>query len=190
MPSTARDRGSSPSVASPPASIAPTRPAAPTSPGRVTTKWTKPAATALQNLTMTARSPARSASIMAMNPASKPALGDFFNSLLALTDCCSRPFSAMIPFIFRIASCAWWQHRPGPARCSVEPVRPPELVEGGIAEVVLLPLRIGTNVLRRHQPRIVTKRLEPAAEVMSAAAGLHADQARRHVGERRFHLAA
>src|SRR5260221_13100133 len=90
-------------------------------------------------------------------------------SPLALTDCCSRPFSAMIPFIFRIASCAWWQHRPGPARCCVEPVRPPELVEGGIAEVVLLPLRIGTNVLRRHQPRIVTKRLEPVAEVMSAA---------------------
>src|SRR5258708_32502586 len=96
----------------------------------------------------------------------------------------------MIPFIFRIASCAWWQHRPGPARCCVEPVRPPELVEGGIAEVVLLPLRIGTNVLRRHQPRIVTKRLEPAAEDMTAAAALHADHASRHDGVRCFHLDA
>src|SRR5713226_974028 len=58
-------------------------PAAPTSPGRVMTKWTKPAATASPNSMHTGRSPARSVSTMAMNPASKPALGDFFNSLLA-----------------------------------------------------------------------------------------------------------
>src|SRR5260370_18912566 len=57
-------------------------PAAPTSPGRVMTKWTKPAATASPNSMHTGRSPARSVSTMAMNPASKPALGDFFNSLL------------------------------------------------------------------------------------------------------------
>src|SRR5713226_7329082 len=60
-------------------------PAAPTSPGRVMTKWTKPAATASPNSMHTGRSPARSVSTMAMNPASKPALGDFFNSLLGET---------------------------------------------------------------------------------------------------------
>src|SRR6266851_10394438 len=59
-------------------------PAAPTSPGRVMTKWTKPAATASPNSMHTGRSPARSVSTMAMNPASKPALGDFFNSLLVV----------------------------------------------------------------------------------------------------------
>ena len=31
--------------------------------------------------------------------------------------------------------------------------------------------------------RAVTKRLEPTTEMMSADAGLHADQARRHVSE-------
>src|SRR6266851_8783514 len=61
-------------------------PAAPTSPGRVMTKWTKPAATASPNSMHTGRSPARSVSTMAMNPASKPALGDFFNSLLEPAD--------------------------------------------------------------------------------------------------------
>jgi hypothetical protein len=36
----------------------------------------------------------------------------------------------------------------------------------------------------------VAKRLQLATEVMRADAGLHADQARRQVGEPRFHLAA
>jgi hypothetical protein len=36
----------------------------------------------------------------------------------------------------------------------------------------------------------MTKRLKPAAEVMSPGAGLHPDQAGRHVGEARFNLAA
>src|SRR5260221_9130072 len=40
------------------------------------------AATVMNTLSLPARSPASSASIMALNPASKPALGDFFNSLL------------------------------------------------------------------------------------------------------------
>src|SRR5450631_2529582 len=59
----------------------------------------------------------------------------------------------------------------------------------GIAEVVLLSLRVGTNVLRRHQPGIVTKRLKPATEVMRTDAGLHADQAGRQVGKACGYLA-
>src|SRR5688572_15002925 len=47
-----------------------------------------------------------------------------------------------------------------------------------IPEVVLLSLRIGADVLRRHQPSIVTKCRKPATEMMRADAGLHADQAR------------
>jgi hypothetical protein len=38
-------------------------------------------------------------------------------------------------------------------------------------------------------PGIVTKRWEFAAQVMGADAGFHADQARRYIGEPRFHLA-
>ena len=60
----------------------------------------------------------------------------------------------------------------------------------GIAEVVLLPLAIRAHVFRRHQPGIVAKRLQLAAEMMRADAGLHADEARRQVGKPRFHLAA
>ena len=58
-----------------------------------------------------------------------------------------------------------------------------------IAEVVLLSLRVGPHVPRRHQPSIVTKRLKPATEMMRADAGFHADQARRHVCKSCFHLA-
>jgi hypothetical protein len=36
----------------------------------------------------------------------------------------------------------------------------------------------------------MTERLKPAAEVMSPDAGLHPDQAARHVGEARVNLAA
>ena len=60
----------------------------------------------------------------------------------------------------------------------------------GVAEVVLLSLVVRADVFRRHQPGIVTKQLEPAAEVMRANAGFHADETRRHVGEPCFHLAA
>jgi len=59
----------------------------------------------------------------------------------------------------------------------------------GIIEVVLLSLAIGTDIFGRHQPGVVTKRYEFAAQVMCADAGFHADQARRYVGEPRFHLA-
>ena len=58
-----------------------------------------------------------------------------------------------------------------------------------VAEVVLLSLRVGAHVLRRHQPGIVAKQSEPAAEMMRTDTGLHADQAGWHVGKPRFHLA-
>jgi hypothetical protein len=59
-----------------------------------------------------------------------------------------------------------------------------------ISEVILLPLRIRTHIFRRLQAGVVAKHLESAAEMMGADAGLHTDQARRQVGEPRFHLAA
>src|ERR1700759_341916 len=49
----------------------------------------------------------------------------------------------------------------------------------GIIEVVLLSLAIGADIFGRHQPGIVTKRCEFAAQVMCADAGFHADKARR-----------
>jgi len=51
----------------------------------------------------------------------------------------------------------------------------------GIAEVILLPLRVGDNILRRHQPGIVAQ-FNFATEMMRTYAGFHADQARRHIG--------
>src|SRR5262249_15609443 len=51
-----------------------------------------------------------------------------------------------------------------------------------VAEVVLLPLGIGANVLRRHPPGIVAKTLELATEMMCPDASLHPDQAGRHIG--------
>src|SRR5262249_2238470 len=49
--------------------------------------------------------------------------------------------------------------------------------------------RIRANVLRRHQPGIVTKTLELATEMMCPDASFHPDQAGRHVGQPRFYLA-
>jgi hypothetical protein len=46
------------------------------------------------------------------------------------------------------------------------------------------------QVFRRHQAGVVAKHLELATEMMRADTGLHTDQARRQVGEPRFHLAA
>jgi hypothetical protein len=65
-----------------------------------------------------------------------------------------------------------------------------DLVEHIREEFVLLSLAVRPHVFRRHQPGIVTKRLEPTAQMMCTDAGFHSDQARRHVGEPRFHLAA
>ena len=59
-----------------------------------------------------------------------------------------------------------------------------------VAKVVLLPLRIGPHVFRRHQPRVVALHLQSAAQVMGANAGLHPDQARRHVRKSCLDLAA
>ena len=52
------------------------------------------------------------------------------------------------------------------------------------------PLEYARTYFRGHQSRIVTVALQPAAQVMRADTGLHADQARRHVGKPRFDLAA
>src|SRR5262249_36300391 len=40
----------------------------------------------------------------------------------------------------------------------------------------------------RHQPGIMAKQTEPAAEMMRPDTGLHADQAGRHIGKPCFHL--
>jgi hypothetical protein len=50
-----------------------------------------------------------------------------------------------------------------------------------VAEVVFLPFAVRAYVFRRHQPRIVTVRLQLAAQVMRANTSLHPDQALRHV---------
>jgi hypothetical protein len=50
-------------------------------------------------------------------------------------------------------------------------------------------MSIGADIFGRHQPGIVTKRCEFAAQVMCADASFHADQARRYMGEPRLHLA-
>src|SRR5277367_5253952 len=49
----------------------------------------------------------------------------------------------------------------------------------GVAIVVLLRLDIRANIFGRHQPDIVAVSGEHATEMMSAAAGLHPDNARR-----------
>jgi hypothetical protein len=50
-----------------------------------------------------------------------------------------------------------------------------------VAEVVLLALAIRAHVFRWHQPCLVPKGLQLAAEMMRADAGLHADQALERV---------
>jgi hypothetical protein len=59
-----------------------------------------------------------------------------------------------------------------------------------VAKIVFLPFAIRARILRGHQSRIVTVRLQLAAQVMCANAGFHANQAGRHVGKARFDLAA
>ena len=58
-----------------------------------------------------------------------------------------------------------------------------------VTEVVLLSLRVGPHVLRRHQPGIVAKRLKLPTKMMRTNTSLHADQARRHVGQPSIDLA-
>ena len=58
-----------------------------------------------------------------------------------------------------------------------------------ITEVVLLSLRVGPHVLRRHQPSIVAKGFKLPTKVVRSDAGLHADQTRRHVGKPCLYLA-
>jgi hypothetical protein len=45
-----------------------------------------------------------------------------------------------------------------------------------IAEIVLLAFALRFDVLAWHEPCVVAKRMQPAAEVMGSDAGLHADQ--------------
>jgi hypothetical protein len=59
-----------------------------------------------------------------------------------------------------------------------------------VAEVVLLALEEGLHELPRHQLHVVAKREELTAQMMGADTGLHADQARRHVGKANRDLAA
>jgi len=54
--------------------------------------------------------------------------------------------------------------------------------------VVLVGLAVGLHVLRRHRPHLVAQPGQLARPKMRAAAGLHADQAARQVGEERQHL--
>src|SRR5271165_7105892 len=49
----------------------------------------------------------------------------------------------------------------------------------GVAIVVLLRLDVGPDIFGRHQPNVVAVGGEHAAEMMSPAAGLHPDNARR-----------
>ena len=59
----------------------------------------------------------------------------------------------------------------------------------GVTKVVLLALGIRPNIFRRHQPGVMAKAVQLAAEMMRADAGFHADQARRHIGKSSFNLA-
>src|SRR3954466_10837291 len=57
----------------------------------------------------------------------------------------------------------------------------------GVAVVVLLCLDVGANTLGRHQPNLVPLAAQDAAEVVSAAAGLHRHDARRQAGRELDH---
>src|SRR6516165_8272448 len=58
-----------------------------------------------------------------------------------------------------------------------------------ITKVVLLSLRLAPYIPRRHQPRIVAKRLQLATEMMRTDASLHANQTRWHIGQTGLYLA-
>jgi len=57
----------------------------------------------------------------------------------------------------------------------------------GVAVVVLLCLDVRANILGRHQPNLVPLAAQDAAEVVSAAAGLHRHNARRQAGRELDH---
>ena len=58
-----------------------------------------------------------------------------------------------------------------------------------VAEVILLPPRVGSHIFGWHQPSVVTKRCEFAAQMVCADASLHADETRRHGGKPGCYLA-
>src|SRR5262245_12211269 len=49
---------------------------------------------------------------------------------------------------------------------------------------------LAAELVRRHHPSIVAEQLQLAAEMTRADAGLHADKARRQIGEPCLHLSA
>ena len=59
-----------------------------------------------------------------------------------------------------------------------------------IRGVVLVGLHVGPDVLRRHQPHLVTELPQLPRPVMGGGTGLQADQAGRQVGEELEHLLA
>jgi hypothetical protein len=59
-----------------------------------------------------------------------------------------------------------------------------------VGGIVLAALDVGLDVLRRHQPHVMTKRRQLARPEMGRGAGLHADQAGRQTGKEGDHLAA
>jgi len=60
----------------------------------------------------------------------------------------------------------------------------------GVAAIVLVPFQEGLHILGRHQPRIMAKRHQPAAQMVRANAGLNADQAGRQISKAVLKLAA
>jgi hypothetical protein len=61
---------------------------------------------------------------------------------------------------------------------------------GGIGSIGLVAFDLGTNVLGRQQPDFDTQAIEPAAPVMSRAAGFHDDQGYITVGKPALELGA
>src|SRR5215813_406077 len=59
-----------------------------------------------------------------------------------------------------------------------------------VVGIVLLPLHIGLYVGRRHEPDLVTERLQFTRPVMGCGACFNADQARRQLLEERQHITA
>src|SRR5262245_34857567 len=59
-----------------------------------------------------------------------------------------------------------------------------------VGGIILLPLHVGLHIGRRHEPDLVTKRLQFTRPVMGRGARFNADQARRQLLEERQHITA
>jgi hypothetical protein len=60
----------------------------------------------------------------------------------------------------------------------------------GIPQIVLIALQERLYILGRHQPGVMAKGDQLSAQMMSANAGLHADEAGWHIGQSVLKLAA